>query len=419
MGKNTNKGKQQGHNRGLFICLIITVILIAVAGGLYYAVSKEKPVDVLSGKRVFNLTDESKEALRQVDSVLLQKKDHWQLQEISREETQEKIAATGGQLLWIKRQLAIGVPVTTDLRGAAEWVASKLQGSKVSVVSQRQATYNGWDSYRLDLGIEVKAGAEKKKLVTDTIYFFHNGNLTNRDTDIRAPGAKEDSTHKKYHGRLAVIIDDCGGANLDPMRKLISTKLPFSFAIIPFKQNSSAALNLALSSGNPALLHLPMEPEDAGQMSEGRHTILTNMSDEKIQAMVQEALDSLPGVVGMNNHQGSKATSDRQVMGDVLQVCQKQNLFFVDSSTSSHSVALKTAREMGVPTGRNLHFLDNQANVEAIHEQMEAAAEMADRYGSAIVICHARPATASAWARYGQSLVDSGITLVPVTEVVQ
>ena len=64
-------------------------------------------------------------------------------------------------------------------------------------------------------------------------------------------------------------------------------------------------------------------------------------------------------------------------------------------------------------------FLDNVADVGSIHSQMLAAAELADRYGSIIVICHARPATAAAWTYYGKELQESGIQLVPVTALVQ
>jgi polysaccharide deacetylase 2 family uncharacterized protein YibQ len=80
---------------------------------------------------------------------------------------------------------------------------------------------------------------------------------------------------------------------------------------------------------------------------------------------------------------------------------KNKGLFFVDSATSSSSIGLQKARSMGVKAGKNVLFLDNSANVASIHEQMQEAAEVADRYGSAIVICHARPATAAAWKQYG------------------
>ena len=409
------------HNQGFVAIMIVIFIAIAIAGGLYYAVSKNKPVDVLEAKKSFDLTEQSKEALRTIDNILLEKKDNWQLQERAREDVNEKIKSTGGDVTWIRRQLSIGVPVTTDLQGASDWVKSKLQGTKVKVIGERTAVYNGWDSYRLDLGLEVKAGKGFQQYITDTIYFFHNGNLARVDKDIRKPDPKKKTgtdTKKKYSGKMAVIIDDCG-YSLDPVRKLLKTNLPFSYAIIPYKTYSSDVLHMVTGAGKVAMLHLPMEPMDASQISEPGHTVLNRMDDSQIKTLVLNAIDTLPGISGVNNHEGSRATSDTDVMVATLRAVKSRGLFFVDSATSSASVAQQTARRLGVPTGKNMLFLDNVADVGSIHSQMLAAAELADRYGSIIVICHARPATAAAWTYYGKELQESGIQLVPVTALVQ
>ena len=421
LGKNIDNKKKNINQQGFIFILLVIVIAMAIAGGLYYAVGKNKPVDVLASKKSYDLTEASKDAFHNVDKILLEKKDNWQLQEKDRDEVNEKITKTGGDVTWIRRQLAIGVPVTTDLQGAADWVKSRLQGTKVNVIGERTAVYNGWDSYRLDLGIEVKAGQGTRKYTTDTIYFFHNRNLVKSDKDIRKPDVNKKTataSKKKYSGKLAVIVDDCG-YSLEPVRKFLNTGLPFSYAIIPYKTYSSDVLHMVTGAGKVAMLHLPMEPVDASQISEPGHTVLTRMNDTQIKNLITEAIDSLPGISGVNNHEGSKATADVDVMSAVLQPIKSKGLFFVDSATSSGSVAQQTARKLGVPTGKNMLFLDNYASVEAIHSQMREAAELADRYGSAIVICHARPATATAWTYYGKELQESGIKLVPVTALVQ
>jgi hypothetical protein len=41
------------------------------------------------------------------------------------------------------------------------------------------------EAWRLDVGIAVKSGKDNERnFTTDTIFFFHHGNLTNRDRDI-------------------------------------------------------------------------------------------------------------------------------------------------------------------------------------------------------------------------------------------
>jgi polysaccharide deacetylase 2 family uncharacterized protein YibQ len=411
--------KKQG--KGFIAILLVMLIAIAAACGLYYAVSKNKPMDVLSAKKSFDLTEQSKDAFRTVDTILLGKKDTWQLEEKSRGEAFEKIPSTGGDVKWVQRQLAVGVPVTTDLRGAAEWLKAKINGKNVKVISERAATYNGWDAYRLELGITVKAGNGTKNYTTDTIYFFHNGNLVKPDKDIRKPDPTKKppvTSQKKYKGKLAVVIDDCG-YSMEPVRTLLNTGLPFAYAIIPYKPYSSDVLHMVTGAGRVAMLHMPMEPMDASKISEPGKTVLTSMDTTQVKNLVTAAINSLPGISGVNNHEGSKATSDPDTMEAVLQVLKSKGLFFVDSATSSSSIGLQKARSMGVRSGKNVLFLDNSANVASIHEQMQEAAEVADRYGSAIVICHARPATAAAWKQYGSEFAASGIQLVSVTDLVR
>ena len=165
------------------------------------------------------------------------------------------------------------------------------------------------------------------------------------------------------------------------------------------------------------MLHLPMEPMNASAMSEGKSTVLTNMDDKRIMQLTREMVNSLPGISGVNNHQGSKATSDERTMRAVLKELKRDGLFFVDSNTYAKSLGDKLAAQMGVPTGRNNIFLDNSTNEDEIIGKIWQAAAIADEYGSAIAICHARPHTVNAWEQVIDEVKASGLKLVPVTEV--
>ena len=59
-----------------------------------------------------------------------------------------------------------------------------------------------------------------------------------------------------------------------------------------------------------------MEPVSGSGMEE--KTILTSMSDEAIRYMLKESLEQIPQAVGINNHQGSRATTDARVMRVVM-----------------------------------------------------------------------------------------------------
>lgn len=223
-----------------------------------------------------------------------------------------------------------------------------------------------------------------------------------------APGA--------YKGRLAIVIDDCG-YQLGPVRTLTSLPLKMTFAVIPFKPNSAAALSIIRNSGHTAMLHLPMEPVSGGS-SETRF-VGVGQTKAQIASFVQEAIDSLPGISGVNNHQGSKATAHGPTIRAALSVIGENGLFFIDSRTNSATVAEREAGNLGIPTGHNSLFLDNSSDIGAIEEKIAQAVKLADRYGSVIVICHARPNTAEAWKRSYKAVIQSGITLVPAASLLQ
>ena len=171
------------------------------------------------------------------------------------------------------------------------------------------------------------------------------------------------------------------------------------------------------AKGRVPMLHLPMEPIDRSAMSEGAATIRTDLSAAEKLSLTRRALNSLPGVMGVNNHQGSKATADKDTMRVVLQELRRQKLFFVDSRTNSASVARNMAQQLDVSTARNDIFLDNSSDVQAIRQQIYKAFAMAEKNGSVIAICHARPNTAKCWEMYAAEFKRTGITFVPVTEL--
>ena len=415
----TRRRKESSGGKYIVLCLIGIIAILAVACGMFYASDRSKK-DVGDSKdnapaKEVNLLDESIEAQRLVDNILLQK-DNWQLIENDHGKKNVEVEESGAKVQINQRNLAVGVPNSTSVTGAGEWLKNKVEAAGLSYISGRMTKYKNWDAFRAEVGISVKAGSGTKSFVTDTIIFFHNGNLKKKDKDVKDLPEEPAEEARQYEGKIAIIIDDCG-ADMTAVRTLLNTGLPFSYAILPNKEYSSDVLEMVKSKGRVPLLHLPMEPLSRSAMSEGNRTVMTSSSASAQQALVRKHLDSLPGVVGVNNHQGSKATADKATMKAVLQVLKKEKLFFVDSRTNSASVARDMSKQMGVPTARNDIFLDNSSNVEDIRKQIYKAFAMAEKNGSAIAICHARPNTAKCWKMYAEEFKKTGITFVPVNKL--
>lgn len=414
--KNTKRKKSSG-NHVVLLALVTILAVLAVAAGMFYAFGRSEK-DIMDNKdskekKEVSLLDESIEAQRILDNILL-KKTNWQLIEREHGENDVNVAGVNTSVKIAQRQLAVGVPASTDLQAAGSWLQEKAAAAGLVSISGKDSKYKDWDAYKVEIGIAVKAGSGKKQFVTDTVYFFHNSNLHGEDKDVKKVQEKPES--RKYSGKLAVIVDDCG-YDMSSVRTLLNTGLPLNFAVLPYKPYSNDVLEMIKSDGRVAMLHLPMEPVDRSAMSEGSSTICTDMSKDKILELTRKAINSLPGVSGVNNHQGSKATADSATMTTVLQELRNQDLFFVDSRTSSKSVARDKAVAMGVSTARNDIFLDNSSDVQAIRKQIYKAMDIAEKNGSAIAICHARPNTAKAWSMYAEEIKNTGIELVPITDL--
>ncbi len=214
---------------------------------------------------------------------------------------------------------------------------------------------------------------------------------------------------------LAIILDDFG-YRLGDFESVRELRLPVTLAVLPNLPNSRRIAELARAGGYEVLLHLPMEPRTDKNLE--KDTIRKGATGKTVTEEVEKALDSIGAVAGVNNHMGSLATTDREVMKDVFSVLQERGLFFIDSVTTSGSVAAEVGKEAGVRVARRDVFLDNENDPEYIKGQLRLLIQKALRNGSAIGIGHARPATFKAVQEIKPEIEAAGITVVTASRLV-
>ncbi|MEN8257877.1 MAG: divergent polysaccharide deacetylase family protein [Thermodesulfobacteriota bacterium] len=191
--------------------------------------------------------------------------------------------------------------------------------------------------------------------------------------------------------RLALLIDDMG--NRQKLgQQLIELDLPLSFAILPFTPHAHSLMEMAHARNREILLHLPMEATLA-KWDPGPGALYTSMSPRSIKAQVRKDLEDLPYAVGVNNHMGSKFTTDKKAMRAALAPIKARNLFFLDSITIAGSVGHAEAKRMDIKTGRRDVFIDNEQDAAKIKGQLERLVKIAKKHGSAIGIAHPHPVT--------------------------
>lgn len=244
------------------------------------------------------------------------------------------------------------------------------------------------------------------------------------DTRLKASAAKQREPAEKkvgrnsssVTGRLAVVIDDAG-LDLESQRIYEEIGVPLTLAVMPNKMYTSEAAAEWSRYGMPVILHQPMEPVSGSGMEE--KTILTSMSDEAIRYMLKESLEQIPQAVGINNHQGSRATTDARVMRVVMNELSHRGLFFLDSRTNTTTAADSAAASYGVPYARNDLFVDNSADEGEIRAMIQEGANRAKARGSYIIIGHCRPHTAAAFRDIVPQLQAQGIEFVYVSSLLR
>jgi hypothetical protein len=145
-------------------------------------------------------------------------------------------------------------------------------------------------------------------------------------------------------------------------------------------------------NGYEVIVHMPMESTNETR-GEKEYMLTTSMTSDEIESRVEEVISEFPEAEGMNNHQGSKATSDKRIMNIVGNVLKRHGKYFIDSRTTSETVAEATMRSRGVPTIRRHVFLDNEDKNNKIREQLYKLAEKAESKGLAVGIGHAKTNT--------------------------
>ena len=203
-----------------------------------------------------------------------------------------------------------------------------------------------------------------------------------------------DTTSKK-NATIVLVIDDFGYRNDSVSDGFLDLNIPITCAIIPGHLQSRKFAQKAFAAGKEVIIHMPME-SSLNTPGEDEYKIKSGMTSEEVEWRIREVLKEMPEAIGMNNHQGSKATTNGKVMSVLGSVLNANNKFFIDSRTTSKTVAEEIMRSIGVPTIRRHVFLDNDDSKDKISERIDEVARLAQKQGIAVAIGHAKPNTLKA-----------------------
>ena len=214
--------------------------------------------------------------------------------------------------------------------------------------------------------------------------------------------------------RISIIIDDLGYDKATGIR-VANLSGAVVCSVLPKVEFSKTLAQQCHKQHKEIILHTPMEALRPHRLGPGG--LYVNMNKTTFLTTLNIDIKAVPFIRGLNNHEGSRLTASVEKMNWLMQDIKPQGLFFIDSVTSSHSIAEKIAKQDGVPTSFRNIFLDDIPTRAAVHKQFDRLLAEADEKGQAVAIGHPYPATIAVLQQELPRLAQKGYQLVPISQL--
>ena len=190
---------------------------------------------------------------------------------------------------------------------------------------------------------------------------------------------------------LVIIIDDVSFKW--QVEKIKSLNLNLTMSFLPSTKKHSSSTMLA-NEQDFSMIHLPLE---ANNFSAEEEVTLSVFDDyEKIEVFMKKMRKDFPKVRYINNHTGSRFTSNYEAVKRLLKACLKYNFVLLDSKTSANSKIKIVSKELNMPYIARDVFIDNENSIAYIKNQIKLATRIAKKNGLAVVIGHPKDKTIEA-----------------------
>ena len=223
--------------------------------------------------------------------------------------------------------------------------------------------------------------------------------------------------NKEVKGTICLVIDDFGFAQNKDVEDFFQLNENITGAIIPGTPYAGAIGRYADSVGIETIIHMPMESHEK---DDTEYPVYLNekLNAALVEERIQFAFNEVPTALGMNNHQGSKATENLQLMKNVARTLKKLDKFFLDSFTNPESRGYITMRRYGVPTQLRQVFLDHVEAPEQIKFNLDSLAALSHTMDIAVGIGHVKPVTLKVLKQQIPRLISQGYRFIRLSEAV-
>ena len=215
---------------------------------------------------------------------------------------------------------------------------------------------------------------------------------------------------------ISIIIDDIGN-NGALGRRAVNLPGEVTYAVLPHTPFGAQLAEAAHLAHKEIMLHAPMSNQ--AQLPLGPGALTAELSKEAFIEVLNNAIDAIPYLQGINNHMGSALTEQELPMQWVMEVLNERKLYFVDSRTTAASVAANVAKAHEIPNITRNVFLDNETTHESIDKEFKRMVKQAQEYGSSVGIGHPYKETLEYLEVAIPELEQQGVELIFASKMIQ
>lgn len=247
--------------------------------------------------------------------------------------------------------------------------------------------------------------------------------LSKSDPEIAEKQAQSDLkqftyswTDSKEIPPVIVIVDDFGYAGGSLLQGFADLPQEVVFAILPDLPYTAKSAQVAAETGRDAIIHIPMEAAQSST-SPGKRYLKTGQDAQTVKDMLDAFITQIPNAIAANNHMGSTATSNRELMTTVLNHLNDKGLYFVDSVTIGSTVAYNLAHTLGYKSIRRNMFLDVPDNSDAtLAQKISELGRYKGRKEPIVIITHCHnQSKLDALKKFLRQIDDMGVKLTSLS----
>ena len=218
--------------------------------------------------------------------------------------------------------------------------------------------------------------------------------------------------------RVAVLVTGLGLSKAETLAAIRKLPPEITLSFSPYAEELDQWMIRSRRAGHEVMLGMPLESSRFPIEDQGPLALLSYLSlDENIERL-NTLMSLLQGSIGMEVVMGSKYTTDKPAVHDMLNALNARGLAVVEGSWNNRSLIPKVAEELAMPRAVSDILLDEVRARAAIEEKLKELDSIVQTRKKAIATIGMSPAGVEMLLVWIDSLLDKGVQLVPLSAMI-